>query len=658
MMEMARRGPARWRSDPGFVVSLALGLSLAGFAVSVDFPRASQGFKGDEATYYCLAHSLARDFDVEYRREDLVRVWAEYPSGPQGIFLKKGHTVAIRASARFPFVELVKGSDHAADRRLYYGKSYLYPLAAAPFVRLFGTNGFLVLHAILLALDVAAAYLILSARGAAAGWAAAYVLVFFGASVVPVYFVWLSPDLFNLSLVMYAAFLWGYKELAGGRPDGGRLDRWLRSPWTDGAAAALVGAATFSKPTHLVLVVPLVALALWRRLWGRAAALAGVTAAVAGALFLANLALTGDANYQGGERKTCYSPPPGSTYVGPAGFPFARPGDTFDTTCEGHATDEVPIDILVTPDTFRVFRHNLVYFLVGRSSGLVPYFFPGVVSLALFLSAPRRATAAQWALLSTLAAAAVALLLYMPYTYSGGGGPIGNRYFLSFYPLFFFLTPPLQAGGSSLVAAAGGALFTAQLVLNPFVTSRHPGDHLKAGPLRLLPIELTTINDLAVAAHANRARLPVGGDPPLLAYFPDDNVYGLEGDRFWVRGRSRAEIILRTPARVAEGGRLVPLRLAGLAVDVANGGAANRVVLDVGRGRRAVDLRPFEARRVELEVPFGVPYRPSRYPTNYAYLLTVTTTTGFVPYLEQPPSLDARYLGAMIKLSPAYVEAR
>ncbi len=658
MAQAVSRGAARWLGDPGVVATVALGVSLAGFALSVDFPRASQGFKGDEATYYALTYSLARDFDLEYRRADLLRVWEEYPSGPQGIFLKKGRTVSIRAVPRFPFVDVAKGPDPQADRRLFYGKAYLYPLVAAPFVGLFGTNGFLVLHALLLTLDFAAAYLLLVARGSVPGWAVAYALVFFGASVVPVYFVWLSPELFNLSLVMYAALLWSYKELETVSAGPDWLQRMLRSPWSDLGAAVLVGAATFAKPTHGVLALPLVALAALRRQWWRAGGVAAVTAGVASALFVVNLVVTGDANYQGGERKTCYSPPPGSTYVGRVGFPFARPGDTFETTCLEQATDDVPVDILVTRDTLRVFRHNVVYFLVGRSSGLVPYFFPGVVSLALFVAALHRARRWQWLVLGTLAAGATGLLLYMPYTYSGGGGPIGNRYFLSFYPLFLLLTPPLGSGGGPVVAAAVGAVFTAKLVLNPFVASRHPGDHAKAGPLRWLPIELTTINDLAVAARADRGRLPVGGDPPMLAYFPDDNVYGLEGDGFWVRGKARAEIILRAPARTVEGGVVVPLRLSRLTVELTNGGASNRVTLGAGRGRRTVELGPFEARRVELDVPFGVPYRPARYPTNYAYVLSVATTAGFVPYLEQPPSLDSRYLGVMIRLSPVYVEAR
>jgi hypothetical protein len=650
---------ARWRSDPGFLAALALGLALAGFGLSLNIPQASQGFKGDEATYYCLAWSLALDHDFEYRREDLVRVWEEY-SGPQGIFLKRGHAIeGVQLTGRFPFVGLVKGADSDTSR-LYYGKAFIYPLVAAPFVRLFGTNGFLVLHAILFALNFAAAYALLVARGTARGMAVAFALVFFVASVVPVYFIWLTPEIFNLSLVLYAVFLWAYKEAAAGSaPSGGRLDRFLRSPRADLAAAVLAGVATFSKPPHVALIVAIAGLALLRRQCWHSVKVGLVFAGVAAALFGGNVVLTGDLNYQGGDRKTFYGPPPAhSTYAGPAGFPFQTPEATFDVTGEGRKTDELPVDVLVSGDTFRVFRHNVWYFLVGRYSGLVPYFFPGLLSATLFLFTPAHRRLWQWLALGVAAATAVGLLLYMPYTYSGGGGPIGNRYYLSFYPLFLLLTPPLTGGGATVLAAAVGAVFTAKLLFNPFVSSRNPGDAAKTGPLRILPIELTTINDLPIAAHANRSRLPLGGDPPVRGYFPDDNVFDLEGDRFWVRGRSRADVILRGPARPMPDGRVVPLRIAYLDVEVANGGVLNRVTLNAGNGRQVLDLQPFERRTVRVETPYGVPYKPWTFPTNYAYVLSIRTSDGFVPYLASRDSVDARFLGAMIRVTPTYGEVR
>ena len=83
-----------------FVAVLAFFLSLA---ASIDFPRTALGFKGDEATYYSLTYSLARDGDMAFKREDLVRVWEEF-SAPEGIFLKRGSKLHLERRSGFPFV--------------------------------------------------------------------------------------------------------------------------------------------------------------------------------------------------------------------------------------------------------------------------------------------------------------------------------------------------------------------------------------------------------------------------------------------------------------------------------------------------------------------------------------------------------------------------
>ena len=78
---------------PGALLALLLLCVYGGIAVSVDFPRTAMGIQSDEATYYMMGHSLAEDGDLTYRREDLVRVWKEFDSGPAGLFLKRGRDV-------------------------------------------------------------------------------------------------------------------------------------------------------------------------------------------------------------------------------------------------------------------------------------------------------------------------------------------------------------------------------------------------------------------------------------------------------------------------------------------------------------------------------------------------------------------------------------
>jgi len=632
-----------WR-NPGIMASTALTVALLAIALSLDFPKTAQGYKGDEATYYSLTHSLARDFDFAFEHKDLVRVWEEFP-GPEGIFLKRGKVIDLQKSARFPYVRWVTNEDPVRTR-LYYGKSYIYPLVAAPFVFFLGTNGFLVLHALLLGLDLFVAYLFLRARGSSPGASLAYAGAFLLAAVVPVYFVWMAPELFNFSLTLYALFFWSYKEVGGDQSiaQGGYL---LRGVSSDVLAAALVGVLTFSKPLHAILICPLLALVAGRRQWRRVIVVGIMWVLVTGGLFLLNAAITGEFNYQGGDRKTFY---------GRTGFPFANERETFENIGPVRGRESLMVgDVLVNQHTFTVFRHNLVYFVFGRYSGLLPYFFPGVLTAALFLVSRRRQPW-QWLVAATIVGAILMLILLTPFTYSGGGAPVGNRYFLSFYPLFLFLTPPLSTLVPAAAAFTIGALFTAKIVSNPFYSSFNPGEHAKSGPLRLLPIELTLLNDLPMVAEPDRWKQLLGGTPPVLAYFPDDNAYTPEGDRFWVKGKSRADVILRAPVVAVAHDRYVTKGITRLNVEIQNGGAVNRVTVSTNRESRTLDMDPSEVRHLTLAIGSGVPYRRIEQPTSYVYTVSIRATAGFVPFLEVAETSDSRFLGAMIRLVPEYID--
>src|SRR5438093_2207831 len=218
------------------VVLLVVALAAA---ISVDVVRSGYKIKSDEATYVAMTLSLAYDGDLSYERRDLERFWGIYEAGPEGIFLKRGTQLRVRLSASAPFVRVTKAADKRDDR-LYFGKAMIYSIAAAPFVRLLGMNGFLVFHALLLFVACACGYLFLAARSRP-GPALAFTLAFIGASVVPVYAVFLMPEIFNFSIVFIAYFLWLYKEVA--RPG----SRFMSGAASDGLAAVLLGVATYSK---------------------------------------------------------------------------------------------------------------------------------------------------------------------------------------------------------------------------------------------------------------------------------------------------------------------------------------------------------------------------------------------------------------------------
>ena len=624
-----------WRL--GASATAAIGIVLTAWALSVDFAKASGGFAGDAATYYALGQSLAHDLDFEYRRDDLARVWKEFPSGPEGIFLKRGD-----------------------GGRLFYAKAYIYPLAAAPFIWLFGTNGFLVLHALLMAACFACAFAFLAARSHPVA-ALIFAFAFLFVSIVPVYLVQLGPDFFIFAIVLIGYFFWCYKEVGAppaNRPDA-RRTRWLLAPRSDIVAAALLGVATFAKPTNIGLIVPLLVSAALRQQWTRLGRISAVYGGVVVALFALNIALTGDWNYQGGERKTFYAVGDG-TFTG--GFPYKNDASTFDSVGLARVGGG-SFGVLFTRDALlEVFPHNVGYFLFGRHTGFAAYFLPGLMAILLFLAATRDRALWQWLTLAAGVITAAVLLIYMPFTWSGGGGPVGNRYFLGTYGVFLFLVPRMQSAAAGLVTTGLSAVFVATLISGPLYATRNPAEHAKTGLFRWLPTELTMVNDLPINVVPSRIRQPLGGTPPMLAYFIDDNVFNRENDAFWVKGESSADIILRariqTEADVAGVELSRSLRINKLTAILETGPKPNRVVISTGGDRRVIDMAPSSQQTVEVAMPHGMPYKyDPRFPTNYVYFVTITSSSGFVPMFENGAD-DSRFLGVMVRLIPTYGAAQ
>lgn len=372
-------------------------------------------------------------------------------------------------------------------------------------------------------------------------------------------------------------------------------------------------------------------------------------------MFAANAVITGEFNYQGGDRKTFYNH---------SGFPFANAWETFDNIGPVRGREDLLLgDVLVNTHSSTVFRQNLWYFVVGRNAGLLPYFFPGVLALVLFLFSKQK-HAWQWLALATIATAIVMHVFVWPFKWNGGGGPIGSRYFLAFYPLFLVLIPATAGVGAAVVAFIFGALFTAQILMNPFFVSIHPGEHTKSGPLRLLPVELTLLHDLPVAQNRERMRQPIGGAPPVFAYFMDGNSFNPEGEWFWVKGRAKAEVVLCAPVVSAGGNTWISKVITRVHVEVRNGGVPNRVTVSTGRESQTFDLTPGEFKSLTLGVRAGVPFRREGQPPTYLYTLSVETTDGFVPFLQttcenqgQCASSDSRFLGAMVHVVPEYTDA-
>ena len=590
------------RFDPGHLAAILLLVTGSCIALSIDVVRTGFGIKGDEATYVAMALSAAYDGDLVYEHRDITRFYRIYQGGPSGIFLKRAE------------------GDRDRHDRLYFGKAFIYSVMAAPFVFIAGLNGMLLFHVVLLTGMVWASYAFLAARSPG-GIALVYALAFFGASIVPLHALFLSSDFFNVAGVSFSYFLWFYKDIAS--PRSGRWATWLRGSRSDIAAAVVLGLVTFSKPTHVFLIFPPLVLAVSRRRPSLAILTGAVFVMVVAAGFTINAGITGELNYQGGNRRTFYGT-----------FPFERPGAVFDNLGISVTTNEVVVDESSARDFLVVLAANLRYFLVGRHFGFVPFFFPGLVTIVLFLLARNDRRAWQWATLCAFSLTAVGLCIYMPYTWSGGGGPPGNRYFLSIYPAVLFLTPPLASIAPAVIAWIGGSLFTAHVLINPFVAAKQPYLFAERGLLRTLPVELTMVDDLPVALDAPRHRIAYPTDPTLLLSFLDHNVHRSGERELWIVGESRTDIVLRSEHRLSS--VTITLRAP----------VANRVRVRLGKDQLTVDVTPGLERDVELH-PDGIHVRG-----RWSYLLSVRSSTGVTPRLMAPGVEDARFLGVTLRLTP------
>jgi hypothetical protein len=582
----------------------AVSAALVAAALLARLPQ----FWGDGATYHAMAWSLAEDLDLRYEARDILRVRREFPTGPQGIFLKRaGGGLTFDSGAGFPNLTIRRVRPD--EGRIYYAKAFLYPALAAPLVRVLGTRGLLLTNALALAAALALGYSELRRR-ASPGRALAVVFGLLFGTVAPVYLFWPTPEMLGLALAAAALVLWPRRPL-----------------W----AAVLIGAATYLKPPNALLALPLLLdPLLQRRALVESVRRGAVVVIAALALYGVNLAVTGEWNYQGGERKTFYDRFPFETRE----VTFGNSGqwmttEHFGPLVEGRDEERLSrrTGPLRAPGEIRAsFLANLGYFWIGRFGGAAAYFLPAVVALLLFLARPPR-SAAGWLALTTLLLSYLFYIWMIPDNWYGGSGTIGNRYFLNLLPLALFLVP---AGHEVTVAAAGvvSAAVLAPLLLSPIAHSLRPGDHTIRPPFRLLPPELTMLNDLAVFTDPWRKKQPYGdtegdsyrnwpADPrAYYLYFFDDGTYGRETfagvEGFWLRGGASAEIVLRA---------LEPVRQ--MRAQVIGGPAGDVTTVRVGSREQTMTVGANQAVEAVFEPGRGFPY----YDT-FLYKLRLTSTRG------------------------------
>ncbi len=579
----------RFRPLHAVCLSLVL-LGLAGTLYKVHFPP---GPVADEAAYVMITQSLWHDHDLAYDHRDLQRAYQIWDQGPYGLIL----------------------FTRDGGRSMYYGKPYAYSLAALPFYVLFGVQGLVIFNmALWLAMFFAAWWFFQDQQGPIGLFLAG----FFFASAAFCYVFWMQPEVFNMACLFFPLLLWHRlrkKEVWSSR------DYWLLA-----GAGALLAAAFVSKEPTVVLGAPIAVDLLWRRRWKGLAALA--LPAVLGLLFLVGIQwrATGTwSPYRDVQRRSFESD-----------YPTESSKDLWQAY---RGTSFGSWSGLGVETSGRMFLRNLGYFLVGRHTGLLPYFPFALFVLGLYLAGPKDRS--RHLLLLAVAGYCVVFLILRPNNYHGGAGFLGNRYFASIYPALLFLPGRISARRSLALPYAAAGLWTAAVVAVPIQTITPEATlqaHVRMPTFQALPLELTLIGFGRIPGYAVRDWGQGAWVVPKQNFFYQEP----HPNGVWVRGGARSEVIVVSPTP------LEAIRFTAYSLSAEN-------VLTLDSGKERVVVR-FDTEAKRYGTPVELPLEPVARnlgffpgaPQEYFYRLTLESTDGVMPARRDPKSQDFRYLGTFL----------
>jgi len=581
--------PRRLRAVHVLCISVAL-LGLAGTLYKIHFPP---GPLADEATYVMMTQSLWHDHDLRYTPQDLDRAYDIWDQGPYGVIL----------------------SSPDGGETVHYSKPYLYSLVAVPFYVIFGVQGMMILNMALYLAMVWTAWWLFRDHTGSVGL---YLGGFFFASASFVYVFWLQPEVFIMTAVFFALAAWQVAR---------RRERW--GTWEYlliAASGVLMAAAYVSKEPTVLLGAPIGIDLLWQRRWKAVLVLGGASVVALGILVGIQLEGTDQwSPYRGVYRRSFEMDYPyeseldlWSRYAGSTWGSWS--GVRFDTD-------------------LRRLAHNAVYFVVGRHTGLVPYFPFALLALGLYVAG--RGDRSRHLLFAAIVGYCLVLLLLRPHNYQGGAGFVGNRYFASIYPAFLFLPAVMRARWLLVLPYAAAGLWTLSAVAVP-VQQVAPEFglqvHTRSAPFQALPLELTLLPQGRLPGYFVRSWSQGLWVVPRQNFFAQE--HHLNG--VWVRGGSRSEVYV-----------ISPVRFDTLTLWVWCPLAANVLTLESGVDRVEVPFDTAEnrsGRKVELKVKpvtrnLGVLGTGS---PEWFYRFDLETTDGFLPATSEPGSRDYRYLSTFL----------
>lgn len=579
----------RFRPLHAVCLSLVL-LGLAGTIYKIHFPP---GPVADEAAYLMITQSLWHDHDLAYDHQDLQRAYQLWDQGPYGLIL----------------------FTRDGGQTMYYGKPYAYSLAAVPFYVLFGAQGMIIFNmALWLAMFFAAWWFFQDQQGPIGLLLGG----FFFASAAFCYVFWMQPEVFNMACLFFPLLLWHRLR---------KREIWTtRDYWLLAGAGALLAAAYVSKEPTVVLGGPIAVDLLWRRRWKGLAALA--LPSVLGLVLLLGIQwkVTGTwSPYRDVQRRSFENEYPTES--------------TKDLWQAYRGTSFGSWSGLGFETSGRMFLRNLEYFVVGRHTGLLPYFPFALFVLGLYLVGPKDRS--RHLLLLAVAGYCVVFLILRPNNYHGGSGFLGNRYFASIYPALLFLPGRLSARRSLALPYAAAGLWTAAVVAVPIQAITPEATyqaHVRMPTFQALPLELTLIGFGRIPGYTVRDWGQGAWVVPKQNFFYQEP----HPNGVWVRGGSLSEVIVVSPT---------PMKA--IHFTVYSLSAENVVTVDSGLARVVVR---FDTEAKRYGTPVELPIEPVAEnlgffpgaPQEYFYRFTLGSTDGVMPARLDPKSQDYRYLGTFL----------
>ncbi len=567
------------KSPPALILIAFLLLSIS---LLTDIPQRQRGgFFSDEAVYFSIIQSIAYDYDIKYERKDIYRIRKEFPAGPNGIFLKK-----------------------AKNGKLYFAKSFAYPLFSAPFYRFLGVKGIILFNSILLILVLYAGFLLLKK------WnyknPIYYILFFVFGSIVWFYFLWITPDLFNFSIVFLSLFLFFYYKDSG-------------SNIPIVFSAFLMGVASFSKlPNVFTAILPGVYFLFIKRDLKKTFIFSFIFLVTFTGFYALNYQLTGEVNYMGGERKSFYFRFP---YEGETTFENSGYKMTAGTYWKRYYMD------------LKVFFLNLFYSFFGRYTGIFIYFFPALLFMLLYILKKEKDVLKN----ITISLYFFIHLFYItliPSNYFGGAGSLGNRYFFNFIPLLFFLAPRKLNEKNLLIFSIIPILFLGPVFVDVIYYSAYSGELSKNPVISLFPPDLTQINSVPTNTNPYAFKVPLVNS----RIFVLNNNFRLSKEEkgIWIRKSGKIEFVLETTKKF----KALKLYLKNNPLN-----RQNKITIKIGGRKRKIYLNGGEGKIVLLKnIKPQLIIRQRFY-----YYGTIKTSTDSIPFFVLKGSKDKRVLSLFFK---------